>query len=232
MAQKQRIIKDFKELINTNLQTMLINKLNVLQTYLSQYRIEIVQTELEYIGKGSYAEVFRYNQRVFKVTTNPEDFVIAKKLIKRDNESFVQVFTTVAVKYKDRTFYIIEAEYAGKVVGVAFKQHSFEVNAHMKTTEFFRGVFHTGIGRKYSLNDFLEWFYFWEDEDKRQNLEYVTNLYHDYVVMFKNILKMKVKTFDYHDLNVVYKNRVLKIVDFGASEDSRKLRTKVIALKS
>ena len=95
----------------------------ILYSYLIQKRRRISIDKLVYLDSGSYATVFRYEDRVFKVTSSYEDFRMAEEIMRGNYSSFTQCYSLDAIEFESEEFYIIETKYEGKgVCKRAFKE--------------------------------------------------------------------------------------------------------------
>ena len=189
--------------------------------YLKEYRKDINCRSLKRIGKGSMGVAYRYKDRVFKVTSDYHDFLIALEGLKRNYDFFAKVYSVDVIRYYDLYFYILEVEYCG---GTLFEKHlSGEID-----NDFC--LIYDEIFEVFTSNYFINKpIYF---KEVRENLikifgkdiykGYKTDIKYLYSTFKKleRICKRKeLFYFDYHASNVCLVEGKLKVIDFGYFRD-------------
>ena len=94
----------------------MLTRKELLIEYLKKYKKEVESELLYLIGEGSMGVAYRYKNRVFKVTSDYHDFIIALEGLKRNYDFFAKVYSVDVIKYYDSYFYILEVEYCGETL--------------------------------------------------------------------------------------------------------------------
>ena len=198
----------------------------ILYSYLIQKRRRIPIDKLVYLDSGSYATVFRYEDRVFKVTSSYEDFRMAEEIMRGNYSSFTQCYSLDAIEFESEEFYIIETKYEGKTIGDLYAENHinriicdflcdwFYCDLHrpeISEEEDLEGVYREIVSGRERVRDLLT------DEVKQSLVEFYLfykNLYTEYQNLGGRI-------FDYHIFNICYKDGTLKVIDFGCGGNKR-----------
>ena len=198
----------------------------ILYSYLIQKRRRIPIDKLVYLDSGSYATVFRYEDRVFKVTSSYEDFRMAEEIMRGNYSSFTQCYSLDAIEFESEEFYIIETKYEGKTIGDLYAENHinriicdflcdwFYRDLHrpeISEEEDLEGVYREIVSGRERVRDLLT------DEVKQSLVEFYLfykNLYTEYQNLGGRI-------FDYHIFNICYKDGTLKVIDFGCGGNKR-----------
>ena len=93
-----------------------MNYKKLLIKYLKEYRKDINCRSLKRIGKGSMGVVYKNGNKVFKITNDFHDFLIAREGLKKNYDFFAKVYSVDAIQYDGSYFYILEVEYCGETL--------------------------------------------------------------------------------------------------------------------
>ena len=198
-----------------------MDKEELLIAYLKKYKKKVDCELLTHIGEGSMGSVYRYKDKVFKITSDYHDFLIALEGLKRNYDFFAKVYSVDAIRYYDLYFYILEVEYCGGTLNQ--KRCSGEID-----NDFC--LIYDEIFEVFTSNYFINKpIYF---KEVRENLikifgkdiykGYKTDIKYLYSIFKKleRICKRKeLFYFDYHASNVCLVEGKLKVIDFGYSKD-------------
>ena len=192
----------------------------ILYSYLIQKRRRIPIDKLVYLDSGSYATVFRYEDRVFKVTSSYEDFRMAQKITEGNYSSFTKCYSLDAIEFEGEKLFIIETKYEGKTIGDLFSEDSIDfIICDFLCDWFYYGFHDTEITEEEDLTlAYTELFN--DNKDKflssselvRQSF---VRFYLFYKTLFIEFSQLDGLMFDYHVYNVCYSNGKLKVIDFG-----------------
>ena len=198
-----------------------MDKKELLIEYLKKYKKEVESESLTHIGEGSVGVVYRYKDRVFKVTSDYHDFLIALEGLKRNYDFFAKVYSVDVIRYYDLYFYILEVEYCGETL----KQKRCSGEIYNDFCLIYDEIFEV-FTSNYFINKPI---YF---KEVRENLikifgkdiykGYKTDIKYLYSIFKKleRICKRKeLFYFDYHASNVCLVEGKLKVIDFGYSRD-------------
>lgn len=198
-----------------------MDKEELLIAYLKKYKKKVDCELLTHIGEGSMGSVYRYKDKVFKITSDYHDFLIALEGLKRNYDFFAKVYSVDAIRYYDLYFYILEVEYCGGTLNQKRCSGEIDNDFCLIYDEIF-GVFTSN----YFINKPI---YF---KEVRENLikifgkdiykGYKTDIKYLYSIFKKleRICKRKeLFYFDYHASNVCLVEGKLKVIDFGYSKD-------------
>ena len=78
----------------------------ILYSYLVKKRRNIPIHELSYLSSGTYADAFRYKDRVFKVTSSYEDFKMAQKITEGNYSSFTTCYSLDAIEFEGEKLFM------------------------------------------------------------------------------------------------------------------------------
>ena len=198
-----------------------MDKEELLIAYLKKYKKEVESGLLTLIGEGSMGSAYRYKDKVFKITSDYHDFLIALEGLKRNYDFFAKVYSVDVIRYYDLYFYILEVEYCGGTLNQ--KRCSGEID-----NDFC--LIYDEIFEVFTSNYFINKpIYF---KEVRENLikifgkdiykGYKTDIKYLYSIFKKleRICKRKeLFYFDYHASNVCLVEGKLKVIDFGYSKD-------------
>ena len=98
----------------------------ILYSYLIKKRRNIPIHKLSYLSSGTFADAFRYKDRVFKVTSSYEDFRMAQKITEGNYSSFTTCYSLDAIEFEGEKLFIIETKYEGKTIGDLFSEDSID----------------------------------------------------------------------------------------------------------
>ena len=93
-----------------------MNYKKLLIEYLKKYRKDINCRSLKRIGEGSMGVAYKNGNKVFKLTTDFHDFLLAREGLKRNYDFFAKVYSVDAIQYGGKYFYILEVEYCGETL--------------------------------------------------------------------------------------------------------------------
>ena len=198
-----------------------MDKKELLIAYLKKYKKKVDCELLTHIGEGSMGSAYRYKDKVFKITSDYHDFLIALEGLKRNYDFFAKVYSVDVIKYDDLYFYILEVEYCGETLKQKRCSGEIDNDFCLIYDEIFE-VFTSN----YFVNNPI---YF---KEVRENLikifgkdiykGYKTNIKYLYSTFKKleRICKRKeLFYFDYHASNVCLVEGKLKVIDFGYCKD-------------
>ena len=198
-----------------------MDKEELLIEYLKKYKKEVESGLLTLIGEGSMGSAYRYKDKVFKITSDYHDFLIALEGLKRNYDFFAKVYSVDVIRYEDLYFYILEVEYCGGTLNQKRCSGEIDNDFCLIYDEIFE-VFNSN----YFINKPI---YF---KEVRENLikifgkdiykGYKTDIKYLYSIFKKleRICKRKeLFYFDYHASNVCLVEGKLKVIDFGYSKD-------------
>ena len=196
----------------------------ILYSYLIQKRRRIPIDKLVYLDSGSYATVFRYEDRVFKVTSSYEDFKMAQKITEGNYSSFTKCYSLDAIEFEGEKLFIIETKYEGKTIGDLFSEDSIDFIICDFLCDWFWYEFHDPeITEEEEITiAYTELFHINKDklltssELVRQSF---VRFYLFYKTLFIEFSQLDGLMFDYHVYNVCYSNGKLKVIDFGCGGD-------------
>ena len=192
----------------------------ILYSYLVKKRRNIPIHELSYLSSGTFADAFRYKDRVFKVTSSYEDFKMAQKITEGNYSSFTKCYSLDAIEFKGKKLFIIETKYEGKTIGDLFSNGSIDfIICDFLCDWFCYGLHDTEITEEEDLTlAYTELFHINKDnflnssESVRQSF---VRFYLFYKTLFIEFSQLGGLMFDYHVHNVCYDNERLIVIDFG-----------------
>lgn len=198
----------------------------ILYSYLIQKRRRIPITKLVYLNSGSFATVFRYEDRVFKVTSSYEDFRMAEEIMRGNYSSFTQCYSLDAIEFESEEFYIIETKYEGKTIGDLYAEnHINRIICGFLCDWFYYGSHDTEISEEEDMtNAYIELFNdnqdkFLSSSELFKSSEMVRQLFVRFYLFYKTLFvefsQLGGLMFDYHVHNVCYDNERLIVIDFG-----------------
>ena len=192
----------------------------ILYSYLVKKRRNIPIHKLSYLSSGTFADAFRYKDRVFKVTSSYEDFKMAQKITEGNYSSFTKCYSLDAIEFEGKKLFIIETKYEGKTIGDLFSEDSIDFIICDFLCDWFCYGFHdTEITEEEDITlAYTELFHINKDklltssELVRQSF---VRFYLFYKTLFIEFSQLDGLMFDYHVHNVCYSNGKLKVIDFG-----------------
>ena len=192
----------------------------ILYSYLVKKRRNIPIHKLSYLSSGSFADAFRYKDRVFKITSSYEDFKMAQKITEGNYSSFTTCYSLDAIEFEGEKLFIIETKYEGKTIGDLFNEDSINFIICDFLCDWFCYSYHNteipeveDLARAYA--EILD-IYGKKVSDSPDKLrELFVDSYLFYKVLFTEFTKLGGLAFDYHVHNVCYSNGKLKVIDFG-----------------
>lgn len=192
----------------------------ILYSYLVKKRRNIPIHKLSYLSSGTFADAFRYKDRVFKVTSSYEDFKMAQKITKGNYSSFTTCYSLDAIEFEGKKLFIIETKYEGKTIGDLFSDDSIDFIICDFLCDWFCYGFHdTEITEEEDLTlAYTELFHINKDNFLNSS-ESVRQLFVCFYLFYKTLFiefsQLGGLMFDYHVHNVCYSNGKLKVIDFG-----------------
>ena len=198
-----------------------MDKEELLIAYLKKYKKEVESGLLIPIGEGSMGVAYRYKDKVFKITSDYHDFLIALEGLKRNYDFFAKVYSVDAIKYNDLYFYILEVEYCGETLNqkrlsgevdndfCLIYDEIFEVftsNYFVNNPIYFKEV------QKSLINIFGKDIY----KSYKADIRY---LYSTFKKLERICKRKELSYFDYHASNVCLVEGKLKVIDFGYFRD-------------
>ncbi len=204
----------------------------ILYSYLIQKRRRISIDKLVYLDSGSYATVFRYEDRVFKVTSSYEDFRMAEEIMRGNYSSFTQCYSLDAIEFEREEFYIIETKYEGKTIGDLYDEnHINRIICDFLCDWFCYGLHRPEIPEEEGLEEvYKEIFSDLEIKgDGHSTRALLTNegnkSFVEFYLFYKNLYSeyknLEGRSFDYHIFNICYRDGTLKVIDFGCGGNKR-----------
>lgn len=198
----------------------------ILYSYLVKKRRNIPIHKLSYLSSGSFADAFRYKDRVFKITSSYEDFKMAQKITEGNYSSFTTCYSLDAIEFEGKKFFIIETKYEGKTIGDLFSKDSIDFIICDFLCDWFCYGFHdTEITEEEDLTSaYTELFNFNKDKflsssELFKSSEMVRQLFVRFYLFYKTLFtefsQLGGVMFDYHVHNVCYDNERLIVIDFG-----------------
>lgn len=198
-----------------------MDKEELLIAYLKKYKKKVDCELLTHIGEGSMGSAYRYKDKVFKITSDYHDFLIALEGLKRNYDFFAKVYSVDVIKYDDLYFYILEVEYCGETL---FEKHRsgeidnnfcliynkifdvFTSNYFVNTPIYFKEV------RESLIVIFGKAIY----KSYKADIRY---LYSTFKKLERICKRKELSYFDYHASNVCLVEGKLKVIDFGYFRD-------------
>ena len=196
----------------------------ILYSFLVKKRRNIPIHKLSYLSSGFFADAFRYEDRVFKVTSSYEDFKMAKKITEGNYSSFTKCYSLDAIEFEGEKLFIIETKYEGKTISDLFSEEDINfIICDFLCDWFFYDPHNTEITEEEDLtlayseisNIYGRGKFSGSPNEVR---ELFVNFYLFYKVLFTEFKQLGGFTFDYHAANVCYNNGGLKVIDFGFGE--------------
>ena len=202
----------------------------ILYSYLIKKRRNIPIHKLSYLSSGSFADVFRYKDRVFKVTSSYEDFKMAQKITEGNYSSFTKCYSLDAIEFEGEKLFIIETKYEGKTIGDLFSEDSIDfIICDFLCDWFCYGFHNTEITEEEDLTlAYTELFNdnqdkFLSSSELFKSSEMVRQLFVRFYLFYKTLFvefsQLGGLMFDYHVHNVCYDNERLIVIDFGCGGD-------------
>ena len=206
-----------------------MNKKELLNKYLKEYRKDINCRSLKIIGEGCMGVAYKNGNKVFKLTTDFHDFLLAREGLKRNYDFFAKVYSVDAVQYDSSYLYILEVEYCGETLREEYTPKDVD-----KIDNTFLCLYDE-IFDVFTINYYYnKAIYF--DEVKRRLIRYFdVETYNKFKSEIKYVYSTfkklenlcrgkKLKYFDYHSSNVCFINDKIKVIDFGFSNNSEDVR--------
>ena len=206
-----------------------MNKKELLKKYLKEYRKDIKCNSLKIIGKGSMGVAYKNGNKVFKITTDFHDFLLAREGLKRNYDFFAKVYSVDAIQYGGSYLYILEVEYCGETLRQDFSSFDSDESDNMFLS-IYNEIFEVFTGNYY----YGETIYFGEVK-RRLLYRFDKNVYDKFKAEIKyiystfkkleNLCRRKgLKYFDYHASNVCFIDGKIKVIDFGFSNDREDIK--------
>jgi hypothetical protein len=182
--------------------------------YILAHSLGCHSDELEYLGSGNFADAFLYKGKVHKVTDDPDDFIMANKMIKVGHKfpNFVKVFKTapIEVHHDDYTenLYLIVSEkieqmsHGDKIVNEIWEDLT-DINSSSRCIE-------CGLPVRVSDNIKESW-------ERKGQTELLNTLISQMQYIYRMYKAMGLKTWDNHNKNLGFVDGKIKIFDMGFS---------------
>lgn len=206
-----------------------MNYKKLLIEYLKEYRKDINCRSLKRIGEGSMGVAFRNGNKVFKITNDFHDFLMAKEGLKRNYDFFAKVYSVDAVQYDSSYLYILEVEYCGETL----KEEYTPKDVDKIDNTFLR--LYNEIFNVFTNNYFYCEAISFEEVKRRLICYFDVETYNKFKSEIKyvystfkkleNLCRRKeLKYFDYHASNVCLIDGKIKVIDFGLSKNREDVR--------
>ena len=208
----------------------------ILYSYLIQKRRRIPIDKLVYLDSGSYATVFRYEDRVFKVTSSYEDFRMAEEIMRGNYSSFTQCYSLDAIEFESEEFYIIETKYEGKTIGDLYAEnHINRIICDFLCDWFYYGLHRPEIPEEEDLEEVYKEIVSGRERVRDLLTDEVKQSLVEFYLFYKNLYteykNLEGRIFDYHIFNICYKDGTLKVIDFGCGGNKRNSVQKINFIK-
>lgn len=176
--------------------------------------------QLEYLGSGNFADAYEYKGRVYKVTDDPDDYIMATKMIKIGHKypNFVKVYKTALIDIQHdegwvENLYMIVSEKVTPIVnGCKIVKDIWEdledVNSSYRCIE-------EGLPARSTPRMVEAW-------TKEGHLELLNTLLSQMDYCYKLYKSMGLKTWDNHCRNIGFVDGIIKIFDMGYSIRTKK----------
>ena len=206
-----------------------MNKKELLNKYLKEYRKDIKRNSLKIIGEGSMGVAYKNGNKVFKLTTDFHDFLLAREGLKRNYDFFAKVYSVDATQYGGKYFYILEVEYCGETLRQEYLSFDSDESDNMflsiynEIFEVFTGNYYRGETSYFGEVKQRLIHYFDVETYNKFKLE-IKYIYSTFKKL-ENLCRRKgLKYFDYHASNVCLIDGKIKVIDFGFSNDREDIK--------
>ena len=214
----------------------------ILYSYLIKKRRNIPIHKLSYLSSGTFADAFRYKDRVFKITSSYEDFKMAQKITEGNYSSFTTCYSLDAIEFEGDKLFIIETKYEGKTIGDLFNEDSINfIICDFLCDWFCYGSHDTEISEEEDMtNAYIELFNdnqdkFLSSSELFKSSEMVRQLFVRFYLFYKTLFvefsQLGGLMFDYHVHNVCYDNERLIVIDFGCGGDLMFVKNEINFIK-
>ena len=208
----------------------------ILYSYLIQKRRRTPIDKLVYLDSGSFATVFRYEDRVFKVTSSYEDFRMAEEIMRGNYSSFTQCYSLDAIEFESEEFYIIETKYEGKTIGDLYAEnHINRIICDFLCDWFYYGLHRPEIPEEEDLEEVYKEIVSGRERVRDLLTDEVKQSLVEFYLFYKNLYteykNLEGRIFDYHIFNICYKDGTLKVIDFGCGGNKRNSVQKINFIK-
>ena len=206
-----------------------MNYKKLLIEYLKEYRKDINCRSLKRIGGGRMGVAFRNGNKVFKITNDFHDFLMAKEGLKRNYDFFAKVYSVDAVQYDSSYLYILEVEYCGETLREEYIPKDVD-----KIDNTFLHLYDE-IFEVFTINYYYNKAISFEEVKRRLICYFDVETYNKFKSEIKyvystfkkleNLCRRKeLKYFDYHASNVCLIDGEIKVIDFGFSNDREDIK--------
>ena len=206
-----------------------MNKKELLNKYLKEYRKDIKRNSLKIIGEGSMGVAYKNGNKVFKLTTDFHDFLLAREGLKRNYDFFAKVYSVDATQYGGKYFYILEVEYCGETLREEYIPKDVD-----KIDNTFLHLYDE-IFEVFTINYYYNKAISFEEVKRRLICYFDVETYNKFKSEIKyvystfkkleNLCRRKeLKYFDYHASNVCLIDGEIKVIDFGFSNDREDIK--------
>lgn len=198
--------------------------------------------ELKYLGSGNFADAFLYKDKVYKLTDDTDDYVMANKLVKEGHKfpHFVKVYKTKLFHVEQKRYYSDERYTTDLYLIVSEKvtpmsQLNNEVNQIWSFLRDYNSSENILRGCPVNIDPQMPN----KDRVDRYEIHFLSNpltqkLYKEMETIFKWYSSRGLQYWDNHERNLSYQNGKIKIFDFGYSilkDDYKYSKRKRVVLK-
>ena len=206
-----------------------MNYKKLLIEYLKEYRKDINCRSLKRIGKGGMGVAYKNGNKVFKLTTDFHDFLLAREGLKRNYDFFAKVYSVDAIQYGGKYLYILEVEYCGKTLRQEYLSFDSDesdntfLSIYNEIFEVFTDNYYRGETSYFGEVKQRLFYHFDEDVYDKFKAE-IKYIYSVFKKLEKLCRRKELKYFDYHASNVCFINDKIKVIDFGFSDNREDVR--------
>ena len=206
-----------------------MNKKELLNKYLKEYRKDIKRNSLKIIGEGCMGVAYKNGNKVFKLTTDFHDFLLAREGLKRNYDFFAKVYSVDAIQYGGKYLYILEVEYCGKTLRQEYLSFDSDesdntfLSIYNEISEIFADKYYRGETSYFGEVKQRLFYHFDEDVYDKFKAE-IKYIYSVFKKLEKLCRRKELKYFDYHASNVCLIDGKIKVIDFGFSNDRENIK--------
>lgn len=211
------------------------------QIIIAKY-LKVDAKELKYLGSGNFADAFLYKDKVYKLTDDADDYMMANKLMKEGHKfpHFVKVYKTKLFHVEEKRYfsnekftrdlYLIVSE---KVTPMCHLQDEItEVWKFLRDYNTSEDILGSGENNREPRLPSRQRIDTWEV--KYLSYPLVNELYKELETIFKWYSSRGLRCWDNHERNLSYQDGKIKIFDFGYSilkDDYKYSKRKRVVLK-
>ena len=206
-----------------------MNYKKLLIVYLKKYRKDINCRSLKRIGEGQMGVAYKNGNKVFKLTTDFHDFLLAREGLKRNYDFFAKVYSVDAIQYGGKYFYILEVEYCGETLRQEYLSFDSDESDNMFLSiydEIFK-VFTSNYHREETsyFGEVKQRLIYYFDVETYNKFKLEIKYIYSTFKKLENLCRRKgLKYFDYHASNVCLIDGKIKVIDFGFSNDREDIK--------